>query len=67
MRGVPPQVVQLWLGHAHISTTERYAHLAPNTGEDLIDLVAPTVRMIRGNTTTNTKVSPKLKTASEGA
>ncbi|HRI06589.1 MAG TPA: site-specific integrase [Nannocystaceae bacterium] len=26
--GIPPQVVQLWLGHAHISTTERYAHLA---------------------------------------
>lgn len=25
--GIPPQVVQLWLGHAHISTTERYAHL----------------------------------------
>ncbi len=63
MRGIPPQVVQLWLGHAHITTTERYAHLAPTTGEDLIDLVAPTARMIRGNTTTNTKVTPDARTA----
>jgi integrase len=62
-RGIPPQVVQLWLGHAHITTTERYAHLAPNAGEDLIDLLvspagtttpaAPCA--IRGNTTGNTK------------
>ncbi len=38
-RGIPPQVVQQWLGHANITTTERYAHLAPDTGEDLIDLL----------------------------
>jgi integrase len=35
--GIPPQIVQLWLGHAHITTTERYAHLAPDAGADFID------------------------------
>jgi len=38
-RGIPPQVVQQWLGHANIATTERYAHLTPDTGEELIDLL----------------------------
>ncbi|MCB9705527.1 MAG: site-specific integrase [Myxococcales bacterium] len=38
--GVPPQVVQAWLGHAQISTTERYAHLAPRAGSTLIELLA---------------------------
>ncbi len=38
-RGIPPQVVQQWLGHASIATTERYAHLGRDTGEDLIDLL----------------------------
>jgi integrase len=41
MRGVPVQVIQKWLGHAHITTTERYAHLRPDTGDDLIALLAP--------------------------
>jgi site-specific recombinase XerD len=65
-RGIPPQVVQQWMGHAQISTTERYAHLAPDTGGDLIDLLdcprldlaqrvgRGTVRRIT-NTLTNTK------------
>ncbi|MCB9705529.1 MAG: site-specific integrase [Myxococcales bacterium] len=44
-RGIPPQVVQLWLGHAHITTTERYAHLAPTAGEDLIDRLGGQVRL----------------------
>jgi hypothetical protein len=34
-------VIQKWLGHAHITTTERYAHLRPDTGDDLIALLAP--------------------------
>ncbi|MEZ2409852.1 tyrosine-type recombinase/integrase [Bosea sp. RCC_152_1] len=29
-RGVPLQVVQKWLGHASITMTERYGHLAPD-------------------------------------
>jgi integrase len=39
-RGVPPQIVQMWLGHAQLSTTERYAHLAPLAGAELIDRLA---------------------------
>jgi len=41
MRGVPVQVIQKWLGHANVTTTERYAHLRPDTGDDLIDLLVP--------------------------
>ncbi|MCA8972836.1 MAG: site-specific integrase [Planctomycetes bacterium] len=40
MTGVPTQVVQRWMGHASYSTTERYAHLAPDFGEELIEEVA---------------------------
>lgn len=36
MRRVPPQVVQKWLGHASVTTTERYAHLRPDTDDELI-------------------------------
>ncbi|MEZ4453002.1 MAG: site-specific integrase [Nannocystaceae bacterium] len=39
MQRVPPQVVQKWLGHASVTTTERYAHLRPNTDDELIDLL----------------------------
>lgn len=31
MGNVPLRTVQIWAGHAHITTTERYAHLAPKT------------------------------------
>jgi integrase len=41
MRGVPVQVIQKWLGHAHVTTTERYAHLRPDSGDELIELLAP--------------------------
>jgi site-specific recombinase XerD len=30
----------MWLGHAQLSTTERYAHLAPLAGAELIDRLA---------------------------
>lgn len=30
-RGVPLAVVQAWMGHSSITTTMRYAHLAPNS------------------------------------
>ena len=72
MQGIPPQVVQAWLGHAHITTTERYAHLAPNAGEDLIDLLVRPAKgatttaegcVIRGNTTGNTTPRQKAKNA----
>ncbi len=72
-RGIPPQVVQQWLGHANIATTERYAHLAPDTGEDLIDLLDAPKSGVRGaaggtvrnftNTTTNTNGSQDAKNA----
>ena len=32
-------MVLQWMGHAQISTPERYAHLAPDTGGELIDLL----------------------------
>lgn len=37
LRGVPPQILQKWMGHADITTTQRYAHLTHDAGEDLID------------------------------
>lgn len=39
MQRVPPQVVQKWLGHASVTTTERYAHLRPDTDDELIDVL----------------------------
>ncbi len=48
-RGVPPQRVQKWLGHASITTTERYAHLAEEAGDALIDaLDEPDLTEIEG-------------------
>ena len=41
MRRVPPQVVQKWLGHASVTTTERYAHLRPEVDDELIRVVDP--------------------------
>ncbi len=36
MRGVPIPQIQQWMGHATITMTMRYAHLAPGSGSDLI-------------------------------
>ncbi len=36
MIGVPIRRVQRWLGHASVATTERYAHLRPESGDELI-------------------------------
>jgi integrase len=41
MRGVPLNVVQSLLGHASITTTMRYAHVAPSTLRSAIDLLNP--------------------------
>ncbi|MGB1017420.1 MAG: tyrosine-type recombinase/integrase, partial [Nannocystaceae bacterium] len=35
-RGVPLSVVKEWLGHANVSTTERYAHLSVKTGAQYV-------------------------------
>jgi integrase len=32
MRGIPLRTIQDWLGHASITETEKYSHLAPNFG-----------------------------------
>jgi len=36
MAGVPLRTVQLLAGHAHFSTTEKYAHLAPGHLQDAV-------------------------------
>lgn len=41
LRGVPITAVQMLLGHASISTTMRYAHLAPATLRTAIDMLNP--------------------------
>jgi integrase len=38
--GVPIVQVQHWLGHSSVSTTEIYAHLAPNVGQRQIEALA---------------------------
>lgn len=41
MRGTPLNVVQTLLGHASITTTLRYAHVAPSTLRTAIDMLNP--------------------------
>ena len=41
MRGVPMTAVQMLLGHSSITTTMRYAHLAPSTLRSAIDMLNP--------------------------
>jgi len=41
MRGVPLNAVQALLGHSSITTTMRYAHVAPSTLRTAIDLLNP--------------------------
>jgi integrase len=41
MRGVPLTTVQVLLGHSTISTTMRYAHVAPSTLRAAIDMLSP--------------------------
>lgn len=59
--GVPAQVIQMWLGHADITTTQRYAHVRPETGRDLIERLAPLTaarenRVGGGNNRGNNKI-----------
>ncbi len=66
--GVPGQNVQQWLGHAHMSTTERYAHLQPDTGSDLIERLSSAKRVSQlceepTNTLTNTSSVRTTKNA----
>ena len=44
MLGVPPAKIQQWMGHASLQTTERYAHLRPDFGDDLIEGLADPAR-----------------------
>jgi integrase len=41
MRGVPMTAVQTLLGHSSITTTMRYAHVAPSTLRSAIDMLNP--------------------------
>jgi site-specific recombinase XerC len=41
MRGVPLTAVQILMGHSNVTTTMRYAHLAPSTLRAAIDLLNP--------------------------
>jgi integrase len=41
MKGVPLNAVQTLLGHSNITTTMRYAHLAPSTLRAAIDMLNP--------------------------
>ncbi len=41
MKGVPLPTVQALLGHANITTTMRYAHVAPSTLRTAIDMLNP--------------------------
>jgi integrase len=41
MRGVPMNAVQMLLGHSSITTTMRYAHLAPSTLRAAVDMLNP--------------------------
>ena len=44
--GTPLRVVQRWLGHSSITTSERYGHLAPGAGDSYIGLLASEERPI---------------------
>lgn len=41
MKGVPMTAVQMLMGHSNITTTMRYAHLAPSTLRSAIDMLNP--------------------------
>ncbi len=41
MRGVPMTAVQMLMGHSSITTTMRYAHLAPSTLRAAVDMLNP--------------------------
>lgn len=45
MRSVPLNTVQALLGHSDIKTTMRYAHLAPSTMRQAIDMLNPRVAL----------------------
>ncbi len=72
MLGIPPAKIQKWMGHASLSTTERYAHLRPDFGDDLIVGLADPRGALRdrwhhGGTTVAPNLSRDRKTPSRGS
>jgi hypothetical protein len=43
MQGAPLHIVQALLGHSVITTTMRYAHVAPSMARSAIDMLNPKV------------------------
>jgi hypothetical protein len=43
MRGVPLSAVQMLMGHSTITTTMRYAHVAPSTLRTAINMLNPKI------------------------
>ncbi|MFO7565248.1 MAG: site-specific integrase, partial [Enhygromyxa sp.] len=70
MRGVPIRLVQDWMGHATVTMTMRYAHLAEGIGDDMIQRLAPRPGALKAVDADHaqhihsTWFSPKSKTAS---
>lgn len=53
MDGVPLGAIQALLGHASVTTTMRYAHLAPSTLRNAIDLLESAPRLENGQSAGN--------------
>lgn len=41
MRGVPLRQLQVWMGHADLTQTMRYAQLSPQGQDELVNRLAP--------------------------
>jgi integrase len=59
MRGAPISAVQILMGHSSVTTTMRYAHLAPSTLRSVIDMLNP--KMLAGVDFGQPGVNPWLR------
>jgi integrase len=64
IRGVPLHVVQQLLGHTDISTTLRYAHVAPSALRTAVDLLSPKTTL--SSTLGQPVVNPWFRTQQRG-